>query len=363
LTPRPRVDVVGLFPGTTGGPSVYVHRLSDRLEEEGFEVRRQPAYPPGRKGLARVSPSLSRFIFHFRYLGGDLIHLNSRNWKLLLGVALISMVRRKKWIITIHGSFRRWPFRHGTGFPSRYVSGLAESMVKRALQTASTVAVVNRELFGVVAGMGIPPDRIRVTSPFIPPRAVDITNELPGDIARFAEDHEPVLLSFGSIVRAGDIDVYGVDLMIRALSSVKVSMPSVGLLLLINRIFPGENEYFRILKRSIKSRGLDRNVMICEALPTAAPLYPAGSVFLRPTSTDGDAISVRESLMAGLPVLASDASPRPRGTLTFKSRDADSFAAALMLALGELPKLKRRLRNPPDSGWREVLSIYLELTG
>lgn len=40
----------------------------------------------------------------------------------------------------------------------------------------------------------------------------------------------------------------------------------------------------------------------------------ATSLLLRPTESDGDSISVREALTWGIPVLASDVAPRPKGT-------------------------------------------------
>ncbi len=46
---------------------------------------------------------------------------------------------------------------------------------------------------------------------------------------------------------------------------------------------------------------------------------------LRLTNTDGDALSIRESLYLNTPIIASDVIRRPEGTILFKSRDIDDL--------------------------------------
>jgi len=58
-------------------------------------------------------------------------------------------------------------------------------------------------------------------------------------------------------------------------------------------------------------------------------LLPRMSVYLRPTSTDGNSVAVLEALHAGVPVLASDAVPRPDGVITYRYGDADDFLAKI----------------------------------
>src|SRR5205085_5560132 len=50
-------------------------------------------------------------------------------------------------------------------------------------------------------------------------------------------------------------------------------------------------------------------------------------VFVRATFSDGDAISVREAISLGTPVVASDVVSRPAGTLCFKTGEAMDLAA------------------------------------
>ena len=56
---------------------------------------------------------------------------------------------------------------------------------------------------------------------------------------------------------------------------------------------------------------------------------------MRPTRTDGDAVSIREAMHFGRPVVASDAVPRPEGVVTFPSRDQAAFEAAVLETLSK----------------------------
>lgn len=52
-------------------------------------------------------------------------------------------------------------------------------------------------------------------------------------------------------------------------------------------------------------------------------------IFVRNTSTDGDALSVKEALYLGKPTLCSDVVDRPAGTILFKYCDEESLTKAL----------------------------------
>ncbi len=55
---------------------------------------------------------------------------------------------------------------------------------------------------------------------------------------------------------------------------------------------------------------------------------------LRTTWYDGDAISVREALHFGVPVIASDNGMRPEGTHLIPARDLEALVAAAEKILG-----------------------------
>jgi glycosyltransferase involved in cell wall biosynthesis len=89
--------------------------------------------------------------------------------------------------------------------------------------------------------------------------------------------------------------------------------------------------------------GLEKHWVIAEGLPNSVALYARLTLFVRPTITDGDSVSVRECLHLGVPVVASDAVPRPGGCLLFGSRDQQAMEHLVMSVLADPDSYRRRL--------------------
>ena len=60
---------------------------------------------------------------------------------------------------------------------------------------------------------------------------------------------------------------------------------------------------------------------------------------VRPTNTDGDALSIREAMYFKISVIASDVTTRPENTIIFKNRDLDDFYIKCKIELIQLKKL------------------------
>jgi glycosyltransferase involved in cell wall biosynthesis len=78
--------------------------------------------------------------------------------------------------------------------------------------------------------------------------------------------------------------------------------------------------------------GIRERVVIVFGQPLA-PALAANTTFVRPTRADGDAVSIREAISAGVPVVASDVVGRPPGVLTFPVGNSEELAAALQEVL------------------------------
>jgi glycosyltransferase involved in cell wall biosynthesis len=91
-----------------------------------------------------------------------------------------------------------------------------------------------------------------------------------------------------------------------------------------------------------------------------APAFHRGAVYLRTTRTDGDAVSIREALDAGVPVVASDVVKRPAGVLTVSINAIEAWVAAIRDAL-EQSSLSRERPQPSLEHARALVSLYREL--
>ena len=63
--------------------------------------------------------------------------------------------------------------------------------------------------------------------------------------------------------------------------------------------------------------GSDSDFMISESIAAIDKVFSASKIYLRPTKTDGDSLSVREALSCGCNVVASNVSNRPDGTILY----------------------------------------------
>src|SRR5262249_36853387 len=90
----------------------------------------------------------------------------------------------------------------------------------------------------------------------------------------------------------------------------------------------------------------------------ALGLVDACDLFVRPTRADGDALSVREALALGRPVVASDVGQRPPGALTFPAGDARAAAETIFRALGNPRTPHRPQATQNDDCFPTLLTIY-----
>jgi glycosyltransferase involved in cell wall biosynthesis len=107
------------------------------------------------------------------------------------------------------------------------------------------------------------------------------------------------------------------------------------------------------------ARGLAGAVHLMGELPRqrALAIVAACDVFVRPTLADGDAISVREALALGRPVVASDVGARPAGVRLFPAGDAEACAELLFHTVAQrLPEA-----TPPVDCLPALLAIYRRL--
>lgn len=150
----------------------------------------------------------------------------------------------------------------------------------------------------------------------------------------FVESHVPLLVMQGSEGWFRGEDLYGTDIALEAFARVRVIWPTAGLV--VTRPAPVSASYLRHLapfERRLDDGGHLGSVFYLGGGRPLLPLLVRVSVFLRPTADDGDSVSVREALHLGIPVVASDAVPRPAAVTLFHSRDVADLSRAILETL------------------------------
>lgn len=294
--------LVGALPPPTGGVATHVNDLRAALFRTGVQI--SVVDPRDHLGLVRaLATARAR---------GDLVHLhtnghNPRSWTL---AALCTMARPS--VLTLH-------------------SGLAPEFMRahrlrvRAIcRRYDAIVAVSPPIAAALDDCGVPSERVTVAPAFTPCRSA--LKLRPPGVARARALHAPLLAA--TVVPAQP--EYGADVLLDAFALVRARLPSAGLLV----YGPGTRDpsWFGEIAR----RDLQRSIHLLGELDRARSLgtIAAADLFVRPTRADGDAVSVREALALGRPVVASAVGQRPSGTILFPAGDPGACAEMIFHALG-----------------------------
>ena len=169
--------------------------------------------------------------------------------------------------------------------------------------------------------LGTPSGRVSVIPAYIAPLAeLGGQVKLPDVLTAFISEHTPIISTYGwklAFDQQG-IDLYGFDLCLEMTHQLVDQFPTLGLVICIPQI--NDVAYLeRLRRRAIEDNIQDHVLFLTQPMDEAYRLWQMSDVYIRATTTDGDALAVREALSFGSPVVASDASERPSGVVLFKN--------------------------------------------
>jgi len=327
--PVRRLTQIGPLPPPYGGMSIHLLRLVSGLRARGWDVSVLSA--------ARTPPHPT---FDSRFLGNSawrhwewtrrhargVVHLHDRLSPLTLAATLAARNRGLPLVITFHGEpFSTLTRRRGL-----------DPFHRLAIQRADHVVAVSSHVGAAVSHL-VPADRLSIIPAYLAPA--------PGEAALASPrlqawlDREPGLpLLVALVYRAlppllSQADVYGLDLLTATCEELRARGTPFRFALLLAQEprSADEQEYFASFETRLrKALGSHLGIFVDEY---ALPAIARAAVFLRPTRTDGDAVSVREAIALGVPVVASDAAPRPAGVRLHRAGEVESLLEATSSAL------------------------------
>jgi glycosyltransferase involved in cell wall biosynthesis len=171
--------------------------------------------------------------------------------------------------------------------------------------------------------------------------------------------HSPLLSVYGyRLWLENGIDVYGFDMCIELVKRLKNQYPKIGLVISLPCIYL--QEYYNTLAVRVSRDGLSENILFyTEPMDEAYPLWKASDIYLRPTSTDGDAVAIREALSLGTPVVASDIVSRPQGVNLYHHREQSGFFETVSAVLENRQEIRTSLRRLPSvDRFEDIARIY-----
>ena len=335
-----KLAILGPVPPPYGGIAVHVERLIPYLEREGIDfVVYNTGGPTQAPGTIESVAKRKKWWF-FRYLltaREPVVYMLNVKWQALLGTWALSRLRGKKVVLSLQGDDLRVILDSG--------SLLVRNMLLRTFHAATHVVVASQHLYDHLMSLGDFAGKTTIIPAFIPPSRCDGA-EASDEIKEFCSSHSPVILATGaSVPRSNGIDLYGIDMTLELADRLRSEYPKVGVLWSLLEFTSNDPALSDEFRARVKQRGLEKHWLFSRPLDVFYPVYELVDILVRPTLSDGDSLSVREALHFGVPTVASDAAPRPEGTIVFPNRDQDAYEHAVTRTLENLPEERRCLQG------------------
>jgi len=221
-------------------------------------------------------------------------------------------------------------------------------------------------------------DKISFIKEFIPPI---INNEdykkIPKYIQNFYDKNEINILGMGWNVYKDGLNLYGLDMMLQLMIQINKRFPNnkIGLILKVidktktPNFHQSEDALWKfkpldILKQKINEENIQNILIIEEELSQFYPLIEKADIFLRPTLSDGDSVSVRESIYLNTLVIASNAIKRPKVCVLFKNRDQNDFNNKTFEIIEKIlnnHNIEKNIINRKKNNAEKIFQLYKKL--
>jgi glycosyltransferase involved in cell wall biosynthesis len=343
------ITQVGSYPPPYGGQSVHIQNLKNFLVSKGHRCY---IYNTGANKDIKdnyIVNIKSTWDLILKLLRNDTqlvhVHCGGRgSYYKVYACYIVSKIFRKKLVVSIHSG----------NFPEnlKNLSRITKPIFITILRGYSIIICVNERIINSLIEEGIPQSKIRLLPAFS--LNVDLSRvQLPPKTRVFLDEHCPLLSCMGFFE-----PLYGLELAIDAIATLKDEYPNIGLVVMASGY-----EKNTFLQKIGAKKCVD-HVLVLENLPNAETLFvlSKSNVFLRPTLYDGDAISVREALAIGTPVIASKTDFRPEGTLLFEKGDIMDFIRRINECLiARSSRLKAPQKIIDHKNLQRILENYMAI--
>jgi len=344
------VLLLGPYPPPHGGVQSNLVAIRTFLRRQGVPCavinitrHRKPDadevyYPKSASGLIQILLRLDYDVIH--------LHVGGMLTQRLLGLALVcTLPRRSKSVMTFHSG----------GYPASNEgkSTGPNSFAGFVLRRFDGLIGVNPQIIEFFHRLGVASDHTRLIYPHSFLSEEQLAPILPESLASFFREHTPALISVGLLEPE-----YDLFLQIEVLGQVRQKFPSAGLVVI------GSGSLEQELRGKIRACPYAEHVLLCGDVPHAITMtaISRADLMVRTTLYDGDAVSVREALHLGTPVIASDNGMRPAGVQLIPKLDLQALLHAIEDRLVQ-PTNRKAQSGSDESNLQAVLDFYRELTG
>ena len=303
--------------------------------------------------IASLRRNPARYLLELTRRHARVVHYHhAGRTTILLSAAIACRARRRaRWLITVHNRSLT---------PDGPQGWLRSRVIRWALGQFDDVIAVSPEVQRGLAHY-LPGRTILILPAFAGIAAAE-TRSLQDDTRRFvASDGVTVIVSAYRVRldRTGG-DIYGLRFAAELFESLAPEMADLKL-----AVFLARGPHSRSTRRYIADsygpleQAYPGRVRVAIGEPLV-PSFRPGAIYLRPTQTDGDAVSVREALALGVPVLASDIAARPQGVRALPLTDRGQWIAAIRDSIRPVdsPVTRAPAREGANKELQTLLSLY-----
>ncbi len=346
------IVIIGPYPPPYGGISVHLERLIPFLDKLGYFFILYNISTT--RSIHNKVISINRFktiyfIIICLFKKGKIFHLYSPNWYVRLIFAFFTMFRKGKFIISIQGPSI------SDALKSKFK--IRGNITKWIINCMDKIIACNNQIKSECIEFINDPNKVLMIPAFIPPLDNEI-DDPPKYILDYIRKHSPTIVATGWIgVKYDGDDDYGIDMLIYLVQKLILKYPEIGLIIKINGGTSDE-----IIEETINSafKSVGNHILfINEPLKDVVGLYKNCDLFCRPTKSEGDAVSVRESLFVGTPVIASNVGQRPKNCFLFESRNFNDLYNVTIDALSQQKKyIKKNNISSESLNSDKLLKVY-----
>ncbi len=339
---------LGPYPPPEGGVTRNMLAIRDELIKRGDDcsiIATTRSSRVGEEPNIYHPRSARQVLALLRSIEFDLLHLHigGNVSNRMLGLAFAAtFFAGKRSVLTIHSG----------AFPLTVEAKSAKRFSARGaiFRRFGRIIVVNDDLADVFARYGCAKHDIRKVLPF----SLQLPDEnipIPASLAGFVAAHSPLLLSVGGLEQD-----YDPVFQIEAMSDILQEFPKAGLMIV------GDGSMRSEVESAIAVSGYAQSIRVAGNVEHAVTLHliDQADILLRTTLFDGDAISIREALFLGTPVIATDNGMRPDAVHLIDIGDRVELVKKIR-ELASSEKMPSATATPDDENIKRVVEIYQEL--
>ena len=349
-----KIAIIGPYSPPYGGIGVHMKRIKNYFKKNHIEyIIYNENRVVGYENIINVKPinSYKKFIFKIPFLKFGTLHFHSNNLKIQMLLGCYRFLG-KKIILTIHGE--NW-------FNQLAKLNLVEHyLILLSLRNIDKIICVNPRIKKELLDLGFNSKKIEIIPAFIPPDSdeTDI-KKLPEFFHKIRHKHKFLITANASKVSFyNSKDLYGIDLSIELMKRlIDNGYKDIGFIYVIPDI--DDYDYFKKMQNLINKYNLEEKFHFY----TKPVDYPAVinicDLFIRPTNTDGDSISIREALTLKKPTIASDVCRRPEGTILFKNRNVNDLYNRVIYIVENYIECKKQIESIEfEDNAKKILEVY-----